>query len=94
MINEHLHRIIIPLYDRTSDAEADEIIRDIRGIGLDGARAERIPDRPARAIEIHVREKLYRAVMAEERVELSRDEAAALWQTILNDAHKVSAFRG
>ncbi len=45
--------------------------------------------RPLTALEIHAREKVWRAAKNYERVELSRDEAEALWQSILNTERTV-----
>ena len=91
-----MRRIIIDVYDHTTDAEVEDVLAALKGVGVD-PRLETVPPSrvaPLTAAQIQASEKVWLAQRVEQPVTLDADQAAALWSRILGDSIAARAFTG
>jgi hypothetical protein len=92
-----MQRIVIDLYDHTSEDEVTEITEALKGLGVGGVRHERVTEErvaPFTALQKRVREGVWFAQKVGSDLSLTAEEADALWQSILSDAIAARAFTG
>jgi len=91
-----MRRIIVDIYDHTTNDEVEDVLAALRGVGVD-ARLETVAPRRAEKptpAQVQAREKVWLAQKVEQPITLSADQADALWQSILNDSICSRAFTG
>lgn len=92
-----MQRIVIDLYDHTTEDEVAEIIETLKSVGLDDARHERVSEErvaPFTHAQLAVRERVWRNAQAHAPTTLDGNEVADLWDTILSGSIAARAFTG
>jgi hypothetical protein len=95
-----MRRIIIDIYEHTSQAEIDEIVETVKGQGIDCRVVDLDGVEGISELGAQAREKVWSASQeplwdpARGGVTLSKAETNALWLSILKDSRSVVALKG
>jgi hypothetical protein len=91
-----MRRIIIDVYDHTSNDEVEDVLDALRAVGVD-PRLETVSDRhvqPLATPAIRASEKVWLGKKTGSPVTLHASESEALWGRILSDSIASRAFTG